>query len=162
MAVDAAATIAALHVVERDIIAAARQAFGQSIAFAAELARTTTAFKDGPNASLRGSIRRVMRNDWSGFVIAGGRGARHALFVEDGTKAHEIRPKRVGSVSSRRRAGKAMPPLLRFQINGRWVSAKVVHHPGTKPTHFMLDARNQAETALFRFVEAGVSSAIGA
>lgn len=162
MGVQADAAIASLHRLETDILAATKQAFGQSVAYAAELARTTTTFKDGPAATLRNSIRRGSRGEWSAFVIAGGGRAQHALFVEAGTRPHDIRPKRVGTVSSRRSAGKTMPHVLRFQIAGRWVSAKVVHHPGTKPTHFMLDARDQAETALARFVEAGIRSAIGA
>lgn len=54
--------------------------------------------------------------------------APYAGYVEFGTKPHEIRPKQ----------GKA----LRFTVNGRVVYARVVHHPGTKPAHFILDAFN--------------------
>lgn len=152
---------AALHALETDILAAARQAFGQSVAYAAELARRSTAFKDGPDASLRGTIRRGERGPWSAFVSAGSRKVFWAGFVEDGTRAHEIRPRRTGSVSSRRGAGKVLPPVLRFQIAGRWISARVVKHPGTTATHFMLDARDQAESAMARFMEAGIGAAIG-
>ncbi len=162
MPLNTRAAAVALARLETDVVVASLQGFKQGVSYAAQVARSTTAFKDGPTAALRSSIRRVDRGTWSAFVIAGGRQAQHALFVENGTRAHDIRPKRVGSVSSRRPGGKVMPPVLRFQIAGRWVSARVVHHPGTKATHFMLDARNQAETAMARFIESGISSAIGA
>lgn len=154
---------AALRAIENDILAATRQALGQSAAYAAELARQSTAFKDGPNAELRGTIRRIVGGEWQQFVKAGDRKVFWALFVEDGTQPHEIWPKRTGTVSSRKsgRAAANQAPVLRFQIAGRWVSAKMVKHPGTKPTHFMRDARDQAETALAHFVEAGISAAIG-
>lgn len=51
----------------------------------------------------------------------------YAAYVEFGTQPHEIRPKRPDGV-------------LRFQVNGQWVYAKVVHHPGTKPEPFVRPA----------------------
>lgn len=47
----------------------------------------------------------------------------YAAAVNDGSKPHVIRPKRAKA--------------LRFRVNGRWVYAKVVHHPGTKGTRFL-------------------------
>jgi hypothetical protein len=162
--VRAADTIAALHRAETDILAATRQALGQSAALAAELARVSTAFKDGPNASLRGSIRRGERGPWSLFVSAGNRKVFWAGFVEDGTRAHIIRaklgPRARGPVAPGQSRGGSGRGLLTFQIAGRWISKPFVNHPGTDATHFMRDARDRAETALVRFVEAGINSAI--
>jgi HK97 gp10 family phage protein len=60
-------------------------------------------------------------------VIVGPLDNPYAAYVEFGTAPHEIRPKNPDGV-------------LRFQINGRWVFAKVVHHPGTKPEPFVRPA----------------------
>lgn len=161
MAWDVSATIAALHALDSQIQATAKQVLGQGAAYAVAVAKSTTTFKDR-SGSLRGSIHREAPGPWQYRVIAGGRGARHALFVEAGTKAHEIRPKRVGTVSSRRSSGRVMPRLLCFQIAGRWIRTPLVRHPGTKATLFMLDARNRAEVAVGHFIEAGMRAAIGA
>ncbi len=130
----------------------ARQALGQSVAVALRHARLTKDFKDRGGA-LRRSLRRGTSGPWVQFIRAGGGRIKQAIFVERGTKAHEIRPKRVGAVSSRRKAGKAMPPLLVFQIAGRWISKRVVHHPGTKATHFMEKAGEAGRVALLRSLE---------
>ncbi len=158
--VDSAATLAALRSLEADLLAAAKQAFGQSVSYAAEVARQTTAFKDStpvaskargrelPPGSARDSIRRIDRGPWAAEVSAGGNKAPHVLFLEEGTKPHTITPKKAGGV-------------LAFQAAGDMVFARSVKHPGTKPTHFMLDARDRAEVVLARFIEAGFRSAIG-
>lgn len=52
--------------------------------------------------------------------------AEHSLYLEDGTPPHLIIPKR--------------RKFLRFLVGKRPVFARVVHHPGTYPTHFMRDA----------------------
>lgn len=140
------------HEVARDlervlsaVEAAARQALGQAAAYAHELARRTAKFKD-KTGKLRTSIVRGARGPWSLFVKAGGQGVRYAGFVEDGTQAHIITAKRARA--------------LRFVQAGTVRFAKSVHHPGTKPTYFMRNARDQAEMQLARFTEAGVSSAV--
>ncbi len=157
--VDARALIADLTRIDHGIRAAAQQSLGQAAAFARELARQTTKFKDR-SRRLRGSIVRIQRGTFRFIVQAGGRVAPWGRIVEGGSKAHDIRPKRTGSVSSRRPANRAMPNRLRFQVNGRWVSARVVKHPGTQPTHFMRDARDQAEAKLQHFAVQGVDRAV--
>lgn len=124
--------------------ASARQALGQSVLLALQHARATTDFKDHSH-QLRNSLTRGQKGPWVQFIKAS---AKHAIFVEEDTNAHEIRPKRTGEVSSRRRAGKRMTPVLRFQIAGRWISKAVVKHPGTKGTHFMREASEAGERAL--------------
>lgn len=132
----------ALQQLEARITAAARQSLGQAAAYAAELARGTTKFTDRSGRLRRGIVRGA-KGTYSLFVKTR---SRHALFVEDGTRAHPIRAKR-------RRA-------LRFVVGGRTLFRKSVQHPGTKATHFMRDARDDAEGQLLRFVRAGVGDAI--
>ncbi|MET8866532.1 hypothetical protein ABZW11_26640 [Nonomuraea sp. NPDC004580] len=50
--------------------------------------------------------------------------APYGLFMEVGTRAHIIRPKRPDG-------------WLRFMVDGRVVFAKVVHHPGTRPYAYL-------------------------
>lgn len=66
-----------------------------------------------------------------GRVIAGEQlpDAR-AVWAEYGTREHEIRP-----VSKK---------ALSFVVNGRRVTVKKVMHPGTKATHFMTRALDEA------------------
>jgi hypothetical protein len=53
--------------------------------------------------------------------------APYAPYVDQGTRPHEIKPKRPGGV-------------LVFKMNGQTVFAKKVHHPGTKAQPFVLPA----------------------
>lgn len=50
-----------------------------------------------------------------------------ASYVMNGTRPHEIRPRRRGGT-------------LRFTTGGRVVYARVVHHPGTQPNRFLWKA----------------------
>lgn len=56
-----------------------------------------------------------------------------ASFVLNGTQAHDIRPR--------------TKKVLRFQMGGLVVYAKVVHHPGTKANNFLLKALNVSRIA---------------
>jgi hypothetical protein len=55
----------------------------------------------------------------------------HTQFVNDGTRAHKIRPRRSGGV-------------LRFVVGGRVVFAREVSHPGYRGTRFMERALRDA------------------
>lgn len=146
-------TMASLRGLEHELDVVTRQALGQAATFALVHARATTKFKDR-TTKLRGSLERRQRGPYELSVIAGA----HALFVEEDTKAHQIRPKRTGAVSSRRSSGRrAGPKLLTFQIGGRWISTPVVNHPGTTGKHFMRDARDASELELSRYVELGLN-----
>lgn len=134
-------TVRALRVLESNVLAAARQVLGQTTSFALELARRTTKFKDRTEV-LRRSIRRVDGSTWRSQVLAGGADAPWGKFVEDGTKAHVIEAKN----------GQA----LHFVWNGVPVFFRRVHHPGTKPAHFMLETRDEAEQVMGRFMESGL------
>lgn len=53
--------------------------------------------------------------------------------VNDGTRPHVIRPR--------------AKQVLRFQVGGRTVFAKVVNHPGTKPNPFLDRALREVAAA---------------
>jgi HK97 gp10 family phage protein len=55
--------------------------------------------------------------------------APYAGYVEFGTQPHDIRPKNAQA--------------LRFQVGGRVIYARVVHHPGTAPAHYVARAFEQ-------------------
>ena len=61
--------------------------------------------------------------DSTGYKVNINVGEAHAIFIEGGTKAHIIKPKRA--------------TCLRFMIAGKYVYAKKVHHPGTKAKPFL-------------------------
>lgn len=143
--IDASRFSADVRRIESEILAATRQALGQAAAFAAELARRTTTFKDR-TGKLRASIRRGQTDTWNLFVTAGDAKTTYGTMVEEGTRAHAI----VGRRSPRK--------VLRFIQNGHLRFAKRVWHPGTKPTRFMRDARDAAELKLHEFLEAGLRS----
>lgn len=50
---------------------------------------------------------------------------RHAVFIEEGTRPHIIRPRRAS--------------ILAFDVGGRRVFARSVNHPGTRPHHVIRD-----------------------
>ncbi len=54
-----------------------------------------------------------------------------SIYVVSGTRPHIIRPRRPGGV-------------LRFTVGGRVVYARIVHHPGTRPNGFLLEALRAA------------------
>lgn len=61
--------------------------------------------------------------------------ADYALFVHEPTRPHLIRPKNPGGV-------------LRFQVGGRTVFARLVHHPGTKGRPFLRNAAIRTAASL--------------
>lgn len=112
---------------ERNLAMAVRMA-GEE---AARIAKGTTRFRDH-TASLRSSIEPVgptgafLTGDLEIVLSAG---AAHASYVEEGTPPHQIRPKH-------RKA-------LRWAVEGGFLFARVVNHPGTRPTRFLEDAAEQ-------------------
>jgi len=98
---------------------------------AAAEAKRTTAFQDRSSV-LRNSIEpdgpfgSFAAGDLTATVSAG---AFYASYVERGTKPHEIRPKRATQKRPR--------PSLRWPVEGGFMFAKVVHHPGTAPRPFL-------------------------
>lgn len=154
---NATQTVADLHALEHELEVVAAQALGQGSSFALRHARATTKFKDRSH-KLRDGLERI---DLGPTHIRVRSRAKHTIYVEEDTSAHVIRPKRTGTVSSRRSASRSRPRLLTFQIAGRWISKRQVKHPGTTGTHFMRDAAEASEVFITRFVELGVNRAIG-
>ena len=115
-----------------------------AVAAAEQVARATTAWKDGtkPGARTRSSIRHSLRGPLSGFVTAAGA----AKFLEYGTRPHTITARRA--------------KMLRFVQGGVVRFARTVHHPGTKPTHFMRDAAELVRPIFLRNSVATVNNAI--
>jgi len=128
----------------------------------AEEARTNHRYKDKSGALTKSISGRLLSSDMvkaEGEIVAS---APHASFVEEPTRAHEIRPKlgrafvgpaRPGQGRSRG-AGKI---ALRWQDAGGGVHfAGVVHHPGTKGYGFMGQAYQKAERVLELQIELGM------
>ena len=83
---------------------------------------------------LRSSIRAEPPRIFSlrGSVTVGS-DLEYAAMVNDGTRPHVIRPR--------------TKQLLRFQVGGRTVFAKVVNHPGTRPNPFLDRALREVAAA---------------
>jgi hypothetical protein len=124
-----------------DLTRGAQRVVENAGAAAEKAARATKTFKDRTH-ELRSSIEHNTR----GYVSTLRAGARHADWIENGTKPHIIRARRA--------------PFLVFQVNGHWVRKKEVFHPGTKPRHFMRDAARQVAPIFLRNLEASTNSAI--
>lgn len=133
----------------------------------AEVAKREHRYKDKSRA-LTGSIEaEPPRAIGSGGKVEGAivAKAKHASYVEEGTRPHEIRPRAgrsfVGPLhpSQKRSRAKEGKPYLVFQVNGRWVRAAVIHHPGTRAYAFMGDAARKAEAVMIRDVEVAAQEA---
>lgn len=77
---------------------------------------------------LRNSIHEEPATGSGSRMVLGGvtADAPYAHFVHDGTRPHLIVPRRAN--------------VLRFEVGGRTVFAKRVHHPGTRPRPFITEA----------------------
>jgi len=111
---------------------------------------------------LRQDFARGQRS-WLGSLKTEG----FAALIETGgkTKSHSIKPTRAGGYSRRRslRAQQlAQGGYLTFQVGGRWVSTKIVTHPGSRipRSPFMASAAARAEAVLGQELEQGIATAI--
>lgn len=143
--VESEAALKDLARVQVDVLASVRQVLGQLAAIAALEARNTTTFKDR-TGSLRNSIQRGQKSTWAQFVKVGGNAAPYAIFIESGSKPHEIKARRA--------------KFLRFEQDGQIIFRKRVFHPGTKPARFMQSARDVAESLATQTIESALNSAI--
>jgi hypothetical protein len=114
----------------------AHQALVSATTAAFDSARTTTLFKDGPDAKLRKSIRKELLSALSARVVAGGPGIKEAKFIENGTPPHVIE------------ARGGPPNALKFTMNGQTFFRRRVNHPGTAERPFMAEAAKVGEQAL--------------
>jgi len=129
-----------LMLLKAGIHQAAALALKAGIAAAVASAKGTTTWKDQTGAT-RASIRGESFAG-RGFVEAGGA----SRFLEYGTRPHIIRARRAQA--------------LRFVVSGVVLFRKWVRHPGTRPTHFLTEARHRGEQAFEWGAEVYVAEAI--
>lgn len=108
-------------------------------------ARATNLFKDGTERrrgkGLRESIKLTGSAAYNQTLIAG---TNHAVFIEEGTRAHIIEAKKAKS--------------LRFSVAGGAVFRRRVNHPGTAPRPFMQQAADAAEAVADEIIDRTVGS----
>ena len=143
--IDGANTVHALQALSGDIADAVRRQLYQGIERARQRAFDTTAFQDR-TCELRSTLMARLNINPASYDASLFALAKHARFIEEGTKAHDITAKRGG--------------LLKFQINGRWISKRSVRHPGTKATHFMQRAVEDEATPTRDALESDIGHAI--
>lgn len=95
----------------------------------------------GPNQPegdqhLRDTIVKRIVQDVGGIVVYVGSDHPIALMHHEGTRPHEIRPRKA--------------QVLAFEMNGQIVFATVVHHPGTKPNRYLTDPLRQVMASVGR------------
>jgi hypothetical protein len=129
-----------------DVLAATRPAVAETVDEAAAHARQVGAFKDVTGALRRSIVGRVVRRDASGTSGVVEATAAHAVFVEDDTRAHDIRPRRASA--------------LRWTEGGEVRFARVVRHPGTRGKPFMGPAAIKAEAALYAKMHERTAAAV--
>lgn len=129
-----------------DVIVATRTAVAETVDEAAAHGRAVGAFKDQTGALRRSIVGRVVRRDASGTSGIVEATAPHAKFVEDDTRAHEIRPRRAAA--------------LRWEQGGEVRFARVVRHPGTRGKPFMGPAAIKAEAALYAKMHERTAAAV--
>ena len=92
----------------------------------------------------------------------------YASFVEEGTPPHDIWPKAGEKTNGPLRRGQSRRTkedigthrvALRWESGGEYHFAKMVHHPGTKPTGFMAAAYAKAEAVVIREIAVGIARA---
>jgi hypothetical protein len=75
--------------------------------------------------------------DSRGLFVDIGSSVEHALVHHEGSAPHTITTKPPGRPS---RAGRAGAGRLSFTVGGRKVFARIIHHPGTRGTHYLTRA----------------------
>lgn len=130
----------------------------------ADHARASTAFKD-QTGNLRGSIRsdpkKITATSAEWEICSP---AKYSIFVEKGTRPHQIWPKAgyglkgpLRNGQTRRATGKGPHEYivgrgyaLRWVSGGQTFFARYVNHPGTRPTLFFTDAVAAAMDTFYR------------
>lgn len=140
--IDASDCLRGLGTVERRILDVPRVRLYEVAQVAQRTAKDTTLFHDR-TGRLRGKIDIVDVGAFEKRVIAR---MPYSRFIEDGTKAHVIRPKRAR--------------FLRFYVAGETVFARRVNHPGTAKRPFMENAARAGGQAMRLLIDEGVERAI--
>lgn len=125
--------------------AGVRRGVSKGVAEGAAEARAKHRFKNQSGDLERSIVGRVTGSsptDHRGEIKAT---AKYASYVEEGTKAHEIRPRKAR--------------MLRFESGGAAVFARLVRHPGTSSSPFMGLAYLRCERVMIREIEVGIAQA---
>jgi hypothetical protein len=104
--------------------------------------RTSHKFKSRTGALIAGVTTKVIKLR-SGVVMRQTNKAKHAKFVEFGTRPHVIR-------ASRKKA-------LRFSVGGRVRFARTVNHPGSRAFRFGYRAHNASHRVMGQFLRGEMS-----
>jgi hypothetical protein len=110
-----------------------KRAMQKSLVATTNISKASAPVKTG---RLRRSIHNVMKNIMHGEVSTA---TEYAKFVELGTRAHAITPKKA--------------KVLAFKVDGRMVFAKRVWHPGTKGQFYMKHSTQKASVFVRNFYE---------
>lgn len=133
------------------------------------------AVRQGKRGRFKDKTGELRRNIHAEKLLESARGARwkvvspepYSIFVEDGTKEHDIWPKAVHELNgpvrngqSRRASGDGphehvvgRGQFLRWKTGGRTFFARMVHHPGSPAFGYMGAAALKAERVLYRDLE---------
>lgn len=168
--INASDTLASLAVMEEAFNAAAAHALRDAVKDGERNARETTTFRDRTGALRKSIVGVVYAGEWAGTLFAG---RPYALYVERGTRPHVIRPKEGYGLVGPMREGqsrRALSDVGTHRVALRWFDnpttrtgihfARVVHHPGTRPTLFLQRAGDYAGRALADGMEDAVERAL--
>ncbi len=140
--IDASEFLRNLATIERRVLDSARLGMAQVVKVAYRSARESTLFKDR-TGELRGTMDIVDRGAYSKRLVFR---AKHAKYVNDGTKAHVILP--------------VNAPFLRFVIGGRVIFARKVNHPGTAKRPILENAAAAGSQAMSVIMNEGAEHAV--
>lgn len=122
-----------------------RNAVEESLEIVKEEARATHRFQPR-TGRLASSVEKAMTGNSSGVVFLNSAVAPHAASIHDGSRPHVILPKN--------------KKVLRWASGGRFVRALVVHHPGTKPDPFLVNAGERRTPDIERRIQQGIDKSI--
>ena len=138
MKIDAKDCLRDLAIIERRVADAARLGIVQSVKVAYRNARDTTLFND-QTGELRGTIDIIDVGAYKQRLIWR---AKHARYLTEGTRGH----------------GPTTSPVMRFQIGGRWISARYVQGVDQRP--FDVSAAAAGSQAMSVIMNEGAQRAV--
>lgn len=139
-----------------------RRGVASGVEEGAAVARTGHRWTTRTGETERGITGRVETSTGGGAEGVIESRAAHSSYLEEGTQAHEIRPKEESTFEGPLRKGqsrRAKNDIGTHRSALRWTGsdgvhfARVVHHPGTAPSPFMEPAGAKAEAVITREVE---------
>lgn len=140
---------------------------GKAAAEGAQEAKRSGRFKNRTGELRRSIVARFLSDTGASVEWEILSPARYSKFIEEGTRPHDIWPKAghglkgpLRSGQTRRATGKGphehivgRGQALRFMVGGRWVFARMVHHPGAAADPYMSQAYTKGFAVLVRELE---------